>query len=278
MLFIVVVGNALHQIISMPIIAEMRKNAMPSVYRRRLGVSVFSVLLVMVTLIAFGSLNLARHITSNGSRYIPEETMDAYRWIDCNLPNKAEVATLDWEDITLLPIFTNVNLVVGHSIIDGRKSSDELKRFINIWKFLGYNRLQFEQMIELGTASTSILFQVTSRINPPCLPKEQFEASQFMMGILYWPHVNKIGNITIAEGGVKGKITPEFRLFVMNLYDSTMDPDVIRKYKIQYIIMSSKQVALLGNPKGMKLLYKTKTRSIFSLPTLQVMKTFNKPC
>jgi|GEM_PF-5286411 len=267
MLFIVVVGNAIYQTISITVTTETAKKVMPGIYQRVLGLSVFAIVLIMVTLIAFGSFNLARHTASNGSRIIPEATMDAYRWINSNLPQNAEVATLDWLDITLLPVFTNVNLTVGHSIIDGRNPTDEMKRFMVTWKFLGNNRLQFEELIESGPASMSKLFQAMSYINPPCLPDKQFEASQFMLGILYWPHVKEIGGIKIAEEGKEWTITPEFRSFVMSLYDSTTVADFIGKYKVQYITMTKEQVELLGVPKGMRLLYKTKTRSIFALTT-----------
>lgn len=268
MLLIVVLGNAIYQHISKPEKIDIIKTLSFSVNQRILSISVFVVFGTMVTLISFGFFNLAKHTTSSGSRYIPEATMNAYKWIDSNLPLNAEVATLDWEDITLLPVFTNVNLVVGHSVIDGRNPADELKRFIAAWKYLGYDRQQLEILLDIGPEACLQMRRAASYTNPPRLPlKYKFEAAQFMAGILYWPYIKKVNRIQIAEDTTTSKLTFEFKDFVLMLYNNSRPDDFIQKYKVQYITMSTEQVSLLGPPKGMRLVHKTKTRSIFALPT-----------
>jgi hypothetical protein len=264
MLLIVVLANALQQIISRPVTKNIRINSMAIISRRILSVAVFAVFFAMVALIATGFINLAKHTASNGSRFLPQETMKAYQWIDKNLPQNSEVATLDWEDITLLPIFTNVNLVVGHSLIDGRSPLEELRRFTAEWKFLGYDRQQLERLLDIGPVACLQMRQPASYTNPPRLPVSyQFDAAQFMEGILYWPYIRKMNGMQITEDKTASKLTTEFKQFVLGLYDISRPDDFIHKYKVEYITMNTGQVSLLGPPKGMRLLHKTKTRSIY---------------
>ncbi len=264
MLCIVVAGDAVRSALSGTAREKAPGNAAPGLHRRILSASAATVMLVVMVLVAVGSINFALHTRANGSRFIPQATMDAYRWIDAHLPARAEVATLDWTDITLLPVFTSVNLVVGHSIIDGRSPTEELKRYIGAWKFFGYDKPRFEQMIDLGTSSVIRMRQVESIMNPPRLPDREFEASQFMLGILYWPHINSISGIKIAGEGKDRVITPEFRRFMMDLYDRTEASSFVGKYRAQYATMSSEQEAMLGIPRGTRILYRTKTRAILA--------------
>jgi hypothetical protein len=264
MLIIVVTGNAIHQFIARPVTGDISKKSVASIPQRILGTAVFAFCLVMLASIALGFFNLGQHTNASGSRFIPQETMHAYRWIDNNLPHKAEVATLDWEDITLLPVFTNVNLVVGHSLIDGRSPGDELKRFISAWKYLGYNRPQLEILLDVGAEACLRMREPATYTNPPRLPLSyQFDAAQFMEGILYWPYIKKVNGIPITGDKITTKLNPEFRNFVLELYDISQPDDFIHTYKVQYITMNAGQVSLLGSPKGMRLLYQTKTRSIY---------------
>lgn len=262
MLLTVVILNALYQNITKYDTTTVLNDKIERMYRWTLKGLACAAFVAVVSFSGHSFGYIIAYTATNESRFIPEATMDAYRWIDKNIPKNAEVATLDWEDITLLPIFTNVNLVVGHSVIDGRSPTDELKRFIATWKFLGYNRSQLETLIEMGPAAMVSLCKVESYIDPPCLPDDQFDSSQFMLGIFYWPHIKKIDNIQIVK---EGNIAPEFKNFVLDIYDKTTSVDYIKKYNVQYLTMSSEQVALLGIPKDMRLLYKTETRHIFTV-------------
>ena len=268
MLLVVVLGDALYRtIIKIQSLSEEYKIRRLLYLLMMRGV-VFASLAMLVILPGIGFVHFAKCTSSNGSRFIPNATMNFYRWIDSTLPSKSEIASLDWEDITLLPIFTNANLVIGHSLIDGRNPADELERFVSAWKFLGYNRLQLEQLIEMGPEATHALFQATPYTHPPpYLPNQQFSSSQFMMGILYWPYIKKIGGIQIAGSGDWGKITPDFRRYALDIFDRAESKNFLWRYKVKYITMSSEQLAQLGPPKDMRLLYRTETRSIFTPET-----------
>lgn len=231
---------------------------------RRLSLKTGFILIFFVILFfsGYGFAHIAMQTTSNEGRFIKKTTWEAYQWIDKNIPRNAEVATLDWEDITLLPIFTKVNLVVGHNVIDGRSLTEELKRFVATWKFLGYSRSKLEKLLDMGPETIKILRHISYKNHYPRMPEEEFDASQFMLGILYWPHINKIENIQIVKNG---SVTSEFRNIVLNMYDKARTSEYVKKYNVQYLTMSSEQVALLGIPSNTKLLYKNRTRLIFAL-------------
>jgi hypothetical protein len=265
MLLIVVLGDALYKtIINLQSSNEKYKPRRILYILMTRGVAFVS-LAMLIIIPGIGFVHYAKCTSSNGSRFIPNATMEFYRWIDSTLPSKSEIASLDWEDITLLPIFTNANLVIGHTVIDGRNPTDELERFIFAWKFLGYNRLQLEQLIERGPEATHTLFQTTPNTHsPPYLSNLQFSESQFMMGILYWPYIKKIGGIQIVDGGEWGRISPAFKRYALEIFNRAVSGDFLWKYKVKYITMNSEQLALLGPPKNMRLLYRTETRSIFT--------------
>ncbi len=84
-----------------------------------------------------------------------------------------------------------------------------------------------------------------------------------MEGILYWPYIKKVNGIQITGDKITAKLNPEFKNYVLELYDLSKPDDFIHTYKVQYITMNAGQVSLLGSPKGMRLLYQTKTRLIY---------------
>lgn len=233
-----------------------------NLHRLSLKTGIISIFIIILFFSGYGFSHITMQTTSNESRFINKTTWEAYLWIDKNIPRNAEVATLDWEDITLLPIFTKVNLVVGHNVIDGRSLTEELKRFVATWKFLGYSRSKLERLLDMGPETIKILRHISCNNRSPRMPEEEFEASQLMLGILYWPHINKIENIQIVNNG---SVTTEFRNFVLNIYDKTRTSEYVKKYNVQYLTMNSEQAALVGIPSNAKLLFKNGTRLIFAL-------------
>src|SRR5271157_3266169 len=264
MLLVVVVGNALRRTITGLRTGDARTQTFRDVCRRTFSGMAIGMFLILFLLPGYGFTRLAVQTASDGSRFIPKETMEAYRWMGTHLTHKAEVATLDWEDITLLPIYTDLNLVVGHSVIDGRSPTEELKRFVETWKFLGYDRLQLEHLIDLGPTAVRGLFEAKISAHLPYLAETEFAASQFMMGILYWPYVHDVAGIKIVKDEKWGRISPAFRRYVLDIYDSAEPGEFIRRYKVNYVIMSAKQLMSPGSPKGVRLLHRTGTRSIFA--------------
>ena len=262
MLIIVVLGNALHELTMKTIANDSDKKYLPAKIVK--NVSVWGTQIVfwaMVTLTAVGFFNLARNTAANGSRFLPQETMNAYQWIKNNVSTNAEVATLDWEDITLLPVFSHVNLVIGHSLIGGRSPLDELTRFVSTWKYLGYDRVQLAKLLDIGPAACLRMREPSAFADPPRLPvNNQFNAAQFMEGVLYWPYIKTVNNIQIAEDKT---ITPAFKNYVLELYDIANPDEFLQKYKVEYITMNAEQLSSFGQPRGMRLLYKTATRSLY---------------
>lgn len=210
---------------------------------------------------AFGSIALKT--STNNSRYISQETMKTYTWIDQNLPPKSEVASLDWEDITLLPVFTKANLVVGHSVIDGRSLDDELDRYLATWKFVGLGRREFEETLDRGPMAMKSLCAGSAYKRVPVLSNDDFNAAQFMNGVLYWPHIKQMNNILIVRD--QG-ITPEFKNWMLEIYDRTSSADYTKKFRAKYLLLNNEQARVFGGGDKHKLLYKSANRVIYALP------------
>lgn len=262
MLMTVVVLSALYEKIKNSNMAGNMRYTAENFYRWTLKGALAVVFAIIISFSGYAFGHIASHTSTNNSRFIPGETMNAYRWIDKNLPPKAEVATLDWEDITLLPVFTKVNLVVGHNVIDGRSLEDELKRYLALWKFIGLGRQEFERILERGPRAMRSLCTVSAYERVPVLSDEDFNAAQFMNGILYWPHINKMNNMTIVNGR---DMTPEFKHLVLNVYDRMSASDCTEVYRARYLVLNNEQARSFKNPGKFRLLHKTGTRVIYAL-------------
>jgi len=231
-------------------------------YRWTLKGTAMIVFIIIVSFSSYAFGHIALHTRANNSRFIPRETMNAYRWIDKSLPPKTEIATLDWEDITLLPVFTKANLVVGHTVIDGRSLDDELDRYIATWKYIGLSRQEFERILVNGPKAMRSLCSGSAYERTPVLADDLFNAAQFMNGILYWPHIKKMNNVLMVRDQ---DITPEFKHLMLNVYDRTSATDYIKKYKARYLVMNNEQARSFENRKKLRLLHKTGTRVIYAI-------------
>ena len=79
--------------------------------------------------------------TKHFSRYIPTSLWETYIWVEKNIAPNAEVLALNWRDIYLLPIYTDVNLIYGSWIIDNRSALFEVERYLagqNYWVSLNF--------------------------------------------------------------------------------------------------------------------------------------------
>ncbi len=211
---------------------------------------------------AFG--HIAARTTMNNSRFIPESTMEAYRWMDKNIPRNAQVATLDWEDITLLPIFTKVSLVVGHNIIDGRSPNEELIRFVDTYRFLGFGATKLEKLLDNGPGAIRSMRQPSCRERVPCLQQDLFEASQFMEGVLYFPYITKVNNIELVDEKTNA-INTEFRQYVLNLYKNANIDEFLNKYDVEYVVINNRESLPASVSGNIILVYNTSSHSIFKV-------------
>ena len=192
--------------------------------------------LVTIPLWGFGRLGIIH--CRDDSRFLPRASMEAYRWIASNIPANTLLAVLDLEDISVLPIYSRVGLVVGHNVIDGRSPRDELERFIHTYKFLGHSR---EDLIALVVAGPQAILAEgrLSGVSPPFLDATAFESFQFMISVLYWPYIKRVDNLTIATSGAELVITPEFMQRVLKIYDDADPAIFLQRYSVGAIVVNA---------------------------------------
>ena len=83
--------------------------------------------------------------TKHFSRYIPT-SYGKLTFGEKNIAPNAEVLALNWRDIYLLPIYTDVNLIYGSWIIDNRSALFEVERYLAGQKLLGQPKFRIQQL------------------------------------------------------------------------------------------------------------------------------------
>lgn len=211
-------------------------------YRRAVVGSATVVVAIAAALPAYVFSRLAAHNVSGVSRYLPAERVEGYKWIDKHLSRNATVATLNWEDITLLPIYSSATLVVGHSVLDGRSPIEELRRFVESWRFFGRSRNDLSALMEIAPGAIRDQHQLAYRgAKVPFLGELEFDGAQFMEGVLYWPYVTKVGEVPIVETDPNARtVSPEFEQLVLRLFDATEPESFLSRYSVQAIVVDAR--------------------------------------
>lgn len=189
--------------------------------------------------IGFGSYALVS--ANNLTRYMPEGRWRALEWIGGNVPKGDTIAALNWDDITFIPIYTHANLAVDNMIIGGRGPADELRRYVALWKMLGFPREQLEarlaSMIQAGMLRRNS--RPEARKRPPLLEPEVYASSQIADAVLYWPYVQKVNGIDIAA---ERKTSKTFLNWAMALYDDQDAKAVAKEYRISMVLLSGAEL------------------------------------
>ena len=226
-----------------------------------LQVTIFASILTAPA-IGFGSYALAS--AKNLTRFMPEGRWEALDWINKNLQKRATVAALDWDDIAFIPIYTPANLVVNNMIIGGRGPADELKRYVALWKILGFPRNELEKRLTAMVDAASQLRNAPAEdINhPPLLEPRTYASSQIAAAVLYWPYVQKVGSIDIAEGG---QTAVPFVNWAMTLYDELDTKAAVKDYPFSIVMLSGVELNLpLKAQIPLVQVFKNKTHTIYN--------------
>lgn len=229
---------------------------------RSLEVVVF-VSVLSVPAVGFGSYALAS--ANNTTRFMSKERWQALDWIQTQVPEGDTVAALDWDDITFIPIYTRAYLAVDNMIIGGRGPADELRRYVAVWKMLGFPRAQLEArlmgMLEASYNNNNKTRE--QRLNPPFLEPEAYASSQIAEAVLYWPHVAKVGLIEIGAGG---KTSEPLVHWAMKLYDEASAASAVKEYRISWVLLSGAERSLplkAGIP--MALVFRNQTHALYKV-------------
>lgn len=216
-----------------------------SVWRRRsVAGAAMVVVLIAAVLPAYVFSRMAIQNVNEGSRYLPAERVEGYKWLNEHISSNATVVSLNWEDITLLPIYSSATLVVGHSVLDGRSPIEELRRYVESWRFFGRTRNDLVKLLEIAPDAILDQHRLAYRgTKVPFLDEREFEGAQFMEGVLYWPYVKKVGEVPIvgADPNVR-KVSPEFEQLVLRLFDTADPQSFLTRYSVQAIVADAQDL------------------------------------
>ena len=182
----------------------------------------------------FGEYALAT--AHNLTRFMPEGRWAALQWIDRNVQPGTSVAAIDWDDITFIPIYTRAKLMVDNMVIGGRGPVDEMKRYVALWKILGYDRAVLERRLVTTTQSALQRFRSKRPRNPPLVDAETYASGQIAEALVYWPYVKTVNGIAIA--GPNYETTAEFVVWAMALYDAADPRAAVKEYDVRLVVVS----------------------------------------
>jgi len=217
-----------------------------SVWRRRAMVGAATVVVVIAAALpTYVFSRLAVHNVSGDSRYLPAERVEGYKWINEHLPRNATVVSLNWEDITLLPIYSSATLVIGHSVLDGRSPKEELRRFVESWRFFGRSWDDLSAVIAIAPDAIRDQHQLAYRgAKVPFLSEFEFDGAQFMEGVLYWPYVTKVGEVSIVGAEPNARtVSPDFEQLVLRLFDAADPETYLSRLSVQAILVDARDLS-----------------------------------
>jgi hypothetical protein len=240
----------------------LARDALPQ-SRVRVAAHISGVLAVVILCVvpATGFARFALRNEHNLTRFVTEDRWSTYTWIADHVPSRAVVATLDWDDMVFLPMYTNASLVAGHTDLSGRTPEQQLRRFVGLWKLLGRSRDQLEQFVTRSIPAFTRRPLGDLR-NPPLNTEEDYPCAEFAAGLLYWPYIKLVDGIQIADSAMK-LTNPAFTRHVLTLYDQT-DSDLFREQAdITFVLGPPDQKAAIAAFPEAELVFQNTTRSLY---------------
>jgi hypothetical protein len=237
-----------------------------SASRVKAAVQIFGVA-ATVALCAVPALGFARFALRNEhnlTRFIPEDRWATYSWIATHLPARAAVATLDWDDMAFLPMYTDVSLAVGHADLSGRTPEQQLRRFVGLWKLLGRSRDQLGQLVATSIPALVRRYSIGDLRHPPLNTEEEYACSEFAAGLLYWPYLKSVDGIQIADNSMTST-NPDLVSHILGLYDQVDAMEFRRRANISYILVPPGQLDVLTLFPEAKLVFENTARSLYRI-------------
>lgn len=194
-----------------------------------------TILVISIPALSFGYYDIK--VSHNGTRFMPESRWNALQAINANVKDGETVAALNWDDITFIPIYTRANLMVDNMIIGGRSPTIEMKRYISLWKILGYTRESLKIRISKSIESASERFASSREklLSPPLLSEETYASGQIAEALIYWPYVKKFNGINVEENN---RTSNELIEWSLQQYDSIDPVNAFKDFPFSYVIIS----------------------------------------
>jgi hypothetical protein len=205
-----------------------------------------------------------RNAVDNLTRFIPADRWSAYEWICSNLPRRTTLATLNWDDLAFLAVYSNVNLATGYSDLSGRTPEVQLRNFVGIWKMLGLSR---DELGRLVTHSIPAMMnrKLGNLRHPPINSPDDYASSELAAGLFYWPYLPNIGNIRIATDDMK--TNPALVAYVNQIFDQILPDEIRQQLKIEYLLLDPATALSTTLPPGSQLVFQNAARSVYRLPS-----------
>jgi hypothetical protein len=224
--------------------------------------------IVISSLVLFPAIGFSRYAAKNAqslASYIPQGQWEAFQWLKKNTERDSVVLAIDWNDVYLVPIYTDNNLFFGHYIIENRTMNNEVDRYLSAWHLLGLPREDLLEFVSESVQSYLLLINTLFRSNSffkanQFPSRETHESASFIHGLIYYPYNKKINRIKLES--------PDFLPHVMKYYDELDWIKVLDSTPCDYVLVSDfylERARALTESGRFKLVYSNDIRRIYRL-------------
>ncbi|AFM24422.1 hypothetical protein [Desulfomonile tiedjei] len=242
--------------------------------RLKRAVSVLSILLVIVVPLV-GFSQFAWKNLQDSSHYLEDGQYGAYQWLRENSPKGSVVLAMDWDDVNLIPMYTDNYLFFGHLIVDNRSPAEEVARYLKAWNMLGLPDSRLKRLVNESVAHASDLIRywpLYGMSRPQSFDRVAFESAMFVYGLVYWPFIGSLDGVPLAEKDGR-RVDFDFVKKVIGWYDGRIWR-TLGQTECDYILVSDLYWGEAGNLREnphLKLVYQSSCRKIFQVISPRVI-------
>jgi len=207
------------------------------------GLAGLALLAALLAPPAAGLVRLGLQSFRGETNMIGRDAWDALQWLRRNAAKGAMTASLDWSDITFVPIYTHAGNYAGHFVLDGRTPEEELKRYAAVWKLLELPRSQWQARVSQTVESANLLNKASvgpGLYRPPLVDAWTFASSQIALGLLYWPYLKQAEGVPYSDDALH--TAPGFVRYAMEVFDAA-DVEAARR-DIEFLLVSGLESSL----------------------------------
>ena len=199
---------------------------------------------VMVLVPFVGLAKYSYSAAKNNIFSVAKAEWSAYRWLNENVNDYQTVAAVDWEEIAMIPLYSQANLLAGYMVINNRPPIENVKKYCALWKYLSFPKEELETLVR-GSVDNYRLhlkraFEFESVLKPPLLNRTAFNSASFFAG-LSRPYVKVLAGVNVTEPD--GSINNTFVDKIMEIYDQINPDDFMPQ--ADFIMLSQETAASL---------------------------------
>jgi hypothetical protein len=234
--------------------------------RVRRAIVFLSILLVIVVPLV-GFSRFAWKNFQDRTHYLEKGQYEAYQWLRKNSPKGSVVLAMDWDDVSLIPMYTDNYLFFGHLIVDNRSPVEEVARYLQAWSMLGLPDFRLKGLVSESVLHASDLIRywpLYGLDRPPPFDRIAFESAMFVYGLVYWPFIGNLDGVSLAKDDSRGADS-DFVKKVIAWYDGRIW-STSGETECDYILVSDLYWSEAGNLREnphLKLVYESSCRKIF---------------